>query len=115
MALCALSETWPSAASPGLWRPRARSQLLLLPCSVKIRHQSACGHVLGMCWPGEGSCVIAGSTHGQQSRLKGHDALLERRLRDEDGSVNQYRMLVDKVRESIWVGWKVNDWTPEPR
>lgn len=34
MALGALSQTWPSVASPGLWRMRARSQLLLLPYSV---------------------------------------------------------------------------------
>lgn len=57
----------------------------------------------GFTW--RGSYHIGGSTHGQQSRLKGHDALRERGLRDEDKSVDQYRMLVDKVRESIWVGW----------
>lgn len=42
-----------------------------------------------------------GRTHGQQGRLKGHYALRERRLRSEDGSVDQYRMLVREARGSI--------------
>jgi hypothetical protein len=45
--------------------------------------------------------------------LKGHHAHGERGLRDEDESVNQYRMPVDEAKESIRVGWQANDWAPD--